>query len=123
MLNRPKRLKVPSVDDLSTKRKEMFMVTLRKYILIVFTSNIYRKWISMFQTPIRKSKIFTRHIQSVFHHFSTINYLMFQLRHIVIIDAIMIQSVGTKQISSFICSQVIGCFPGLFVVFTVKFAI
>lgn len=102
MLNRPKRLKVSSIDDFSTKRKEMFVVTLRKYIFIVFTSNIYRKWVSMLQTPIRKSKIFTRNSQSFFHHFPTINYLMLQLRHIIIIDAIMIQCMCTKQITFFL---------------------
>ena len=76
MFHGPKRLKMPSVNYATAKRKVMFIVRLRKHIFVILTCNINRRLISVFQASIWKGKVFTRSREFLFYYRFTTTYLL-----------------------------------------------
>ena len=89
-----------SVYHTSIKAIIVFIITLGEHVFIVFTCYLYRLGISMFKSTIRESKKAAGHSQPLFNYSPAITNLVFQFSLIIIIDTIMIQSVGAEKKSS-----------------------
>ena len=72
------------------------MIALGENIFIVFTCNLYGCRICVFQSSVGKGKELARDSQLLFHHFTAVSNLMLQFLNIVIVNAIMIQGMGSK---------------------------
>lgn len=123
----PEYFIMSSIDDTIIKREISFVIRLRKYILIMLTSYIYRFIVSMSQFSIWKSKIITRFTSMLFYDAFTSVYLIFKDFRVIRINHIMIHCMCTYQKTSirqiFYLLPGIGLLPGVKTIFLLKLSI
>lgn len=97
---RPKWFKMPTVNNLATKRIIMFVVGLRKHKFIFLTCYRDRQVVGLGQLAIRKCEVVTWNTSMILYNFFTSVYLILQYPFIVGVHHIMIHGMCTNYMSS-----------------------